>query len=110
MAIRILVPLDGSPLAECALAEAAALGTALARVTIDEFLDLKRAHAVVYLNRVRQRPQWKGIAPTVAVETGPPAETILDFCRTHQIDKIVMATHGRTGITRWVYGSVADKV
>jgi hypothetical protein len=41
---------------------------------------------------------------------GLAAETIIDYARHHPIDLIVMATHGRSGLQRWVYGSVADKV
>jgi len=41
---------------------------------------------------------------------GLPGETIIDYARRHPIDLIVMATHGRSGLQRWVYGSVADKV
>ena len=41
---------------------------------------------------------------------GRPAETILDFAQKHDIDRSVMASHGRTCLGRWVYGSVADKV
>jgi nucleotide-binding universal stress UspA family protein len=41
---------------------------------------------------------------------GGAAEAILVFARKRNVDRIVMSTHGRTGINRWVYGSVADKV
>ena len=46
----------------------------------------------------------------IAVGMGKPADVILDFARKHHVDRIVMCTHGRTGIYRWVYGSVANKV
>jgi hypothetical protein len=44
------------------------------------------------------------------VEVGPAAETVIDSAKRLEADLIVMATHGRSGLGRWVYGSVADKV
>ena len=127
---RILVPLDGSPLAELALPEALALAklpesrvTLLhvippiedvisdgELITIDQQWESRRIHAMHYLEKICERPDWKHVNVDVAVEMGIPAETILDFAQRHKIDRIVMTTHGRTGINRWVYGSVADKV
>ena len=42
--------------------------------------------------------------------TGDPAEAIVSFTETSPCDIIVMASHGRSGVTRWAIGSVADKV
>ena len=42
--------------------------------------------------------------------TGSPADDIVEFAEMNDIDLIAMSTHGRTGIRRWVYGSVAYKV
>jgi nucleotide-binding universal stress UspA family protein len=47
---------------------------------------------------------------TPLAEVGLPAETIIDYAQAHNVSLIVMSTHGRTGLSRWVYGSVADKV
>lgn len=44
------------------------------------------------------------------IDTGDPAECIVDYAAEHNVDLIVMSTHGRTGIQRWAYGSVATKV
>jgi nucleotide-binding universal stress UspA family protein len=41
---------------------------------------------------------------------GRVAETIIDYANRHSVDLIIMATHGRSGLSRWAYGSVADKV
>ena len=41
---------------------------------------------------------------------GDPAEKILEVCLRHDIDLIAMSTHGRSGIGRWLLGSIADKV
>lgn len=126
---RILVPLDGSPLAESALPEAQTLARALGgdvvflQVVPPEIIhefgltipiavpwEVLRDRALEYLNSIRARPEWKEIGTEAAIETGNPPEMILDFCQHHDIDRIVMATHGRTGLARWVIGSVADKV
>lgn len=128
---RILIPLDGSPLAESALPEANTLAKALGAevlllqvvpipeevineglrtIAIDEQWMAHKGRALAYLNGVRGRPEWAGIDVAVGVETGSPAEAILKVCRDKAIDRIVMATHGRTGLTRWMLGSVADKV
>jgi nucleotide-binding universal stress UspA family protein len=130
MSQRILVPLDGSPLAELALDEALVLaGLANSEVVllqvvptieevissgetfaIDERWQIQRARALRYLKTVSERPEWRKVKSAAAVEMGNPADVILDYARKHRIDRIVMSTHGRTGISRWVYGSVASKV
>lgn len=127
---HILVTLDGSELAEVALPEALTLANlpesqiTLLQVVppieevitdgeefaIDQQWERRRAGALRYLNRICDRPEWRGLHTHVAVEMGKPAEAILDFARRHNVNRIVMATHGRTGLGRWVYGSVADKV
>ena len=127
---RVLVPLDGSALAELALREALTLAklpdseVTLLQVVepieevitdgeefaIDQQWERRKSSALQYLNGIRSRPEWRSVHTQVAVEMGRPAETILDFAQKHDIDRIVMASHGRTGLGRWVYGSVADKV
>lgn len=127
---RILVALDGSELAERALPEVLALAklpeseVTLLQVVppvdevvgdgeefaIDQQWESRRINAARYLKRICARPEWRSVRARVAVETGRPAEAILDFARKHKMDRIVIATHGRTGLGRWVYGSVADKV
>ena len=130
MAQTILVPLDGSPLAELALPEALELAklpdsTVILLhviplieeiisdgevITVDQQWENRRIGALHYLKSVRAREEWKNVNVQIEVEMGNPAEAILEFARKHKIDRIVMTTHGRTGIKRWVYGSVADKV
>jgi len=127
---RILVPLDGSRLAELALPEALTLArlpeseiTLLQVVppieevitdgeefAIDQQWERRKISAQRYLSGICTLPEWLDLHAQVAVEMGRPAETILDFAQRHDIDRIVMASHGRTGLGRWVYGSVADKV
>lgn len=127
---HMLVTLDGSELAELALPEVLTLAklpeseiTLLQVVppigevisdgedfAIDQQWERRRASALRYLNGICARPEWHGVRTHVAVEMGKPAETILDFAQRHNVNRIVIATHGRTGLGRWVYGSVADKV
>jgi len=128
----ILVPLDGSELAEVALSEALTLAKGLnAEVTflkvveppedvisyagttivsIDEQAEVLKDKALKYINGICHRPEWKNVATCVAVEIGHPAETILDYCEGHGIDRIVIAALGRSGLRRWTVGSVAEKV
>ena len=63
-----------------------------------------------YLNRIAKRLQKKGFTVRAAVLLGHPAEEITVFAEEYNVSLIVMASHGRSGLTRWAYGSVADKV
>jgi nucleotide-binding universal stress UspA family protein len=128
---QILVPLDGSKLAESILpsveefARLAGASVTLLQViepiesVVDLFgqeypgveRDLQAADervAHTYLTGVAQRLLRAGIVAHTRVVVGPVAETIIQLA--HEFDLIAMATHGRSGIGRWVYGSVADKV
>jgi nucleotide-binding universal stress UspA family protein len=126
---HILVPLDGSELAELALADAFSLAQLnQAEVTLlqvispleylasngDIFLDelwtLQQDAAVRYLEDISKREECKNLKIHLAVEMGPVAERIIEYAHQASIDLMVMATHGRSGVKRWVYGSVADKV
>jgi nucleotide-binding universal stress UspA family protein len=126
----ILVPLDGSPLAERAVPYAEVLARPaggrlilvravpyLARPTgTDSFptLDAARVAAAhearAYLDGHAARLAGRGIAAEVAVPCEGEVEGILAEVGRHGADLIVMATHGRGGLGRWVYGSVAEGV
>jgi nucleotide-binding universal stress UspA family protein len=127
---RILVALDGSPLSEVAIPEASLLAKALdadvivlrivpivgdiiesgtMRIAVDEIWAAERDAASQYLAAIRDR-ELGGLRVEVLVEHGSPADAILDVARRRDVDRIVMTTHGRTGVTRWVLGSVAEKV
>lgn len=131
---HILVPLDGSPLAEAAIAPALALADkfgskiTLLRVAAQPYLPtdglsasyaelisglreqaLADARAYLSAQQGSLRQQGYNIQAQVT-ELEPVAEAILDVADADKIDMIVMSTHGRGGITRWVYGSVADRV
>lgn len=132
----ILVPLDGSELAERALGPAMALAkgvgsdVVLLRVVpspepLPEGLSAPGTPMVVPHHVVEQKEREEAEAylqkiysglPTahlffdVAVTTGYVADAIVDYAATHRVDLIVMSSHGRSGIGRWLYGSVAEKV
>jgi nucleotide-binding universal stress UspA family protein len=129
----ILVPVDGSPLAEQALPYAAALASnnttirlllvlrdpepvrdLLGReaVSRDEVLQQWRDAATASLRQLADRTrQYAGdLAFNVEVTVGDPAEQILKVAQERAIDLIVMTSHGRGAAGRVVYGSVADRV
>lgn len=70
----------------------------------------KQKQAERYLDRIAKRLQKKGMKVGTAVLLGHPAEEITVFAERTGVDLIVMASHGRSGPSRWAYGSVADKV
>ncbi len=124
---RILVPLDGSELAEQALDHAVALARAfgaelcLVRVVPVAALEIARAGAIVdidaevadaqeYLQSVAQRIEDEGVPTNYEVRRGDVTEEILAHAEDRECDLIVISTHGRSGIARWVYGSIADRV
>ena len=125
MFARVLVPLDGSSAAEAILPRVAELARGyrtdviLLRVVLAHTfpgVDPTEAqvHAVDeaqdYLAAVERSLRSRGIRAESAVRYGRPAEEILDHARVHGVDLIAMATHGRSGIQRWVLGSVAEAV
>ena len=79
---------------------------ALAERIKTEFYD--RAHN--YLTRLIPKYQGRDIEMDGVTMDAHPAEGILNLCETHMCDAIAMCTHGRTGMSRWRYGSVTEKV
>ncbi len=125
MLSTILVPLDGSPFAERALPYATTLArTAHARLLLlravlahplpgtDPALAQLTAvqHAEAALAAVAERLRRDGLAVDTAVYYDEAATAIADAAHYRHADLIVMSTHGRTGLGRWLYGSVADRV
>ena len=128
---KLLVPLDGSALAEEALVPAAEMVQALdaqlhlLRVTPSEHSRFETASMAdvfsdIELNEVEEAEAYleekaaafDGVDVHLAatVSDGSVAETIVNYAEAHDIDLIVMSSHGRTGLQKWVYGSVAEKV
>jgi len=127
---KILVTLDGSDLAKRALDQAEILAKVfdadLILLQVVPFMPIygspelvaplivdekQRESAERYLASVVEELRTKGFRATAVVKTGQqvPAE-IIDFAKDNGVDLIAMCTHGRSGITRWVVGSVALKV
>lgn len=127
----LLVPLDGSPLAEAALPYAVTIARASgARVLLltvlesepmrvlvvgDERLRAQieeawRSPAEGYLAGVAARLAARGVQADYKAVVGDPADQILAEAEGHRVTLIVMATHGRSGLQRVLLGSVADKV
>ena len=118
----IFVPLDGSPLAEHALpfatrlAEVTSARLVLCRIVPVRIIeppadDLALAHeARTYMEGVAGPLTAAGRRVETITQWGDPAACIVDEVQSQQADIVVMATHGRSGPGRWVYGSVADAV
>jgi nucleotide-binding universal stress UspA family protein len=130
---RIVVPLDGSELSERALpdatsqAKAFALPIHLIRVVdthvleqvggsaaafnytmLGEMFEQETRDAEAYLAEMTRRLENDGFTVTSDVRVGPVARSILDAIQ--EGDMIVLASHGRSGIKRWVLGSVAEEL
>jgi len=135
MQSKILVPLDGSPLAETVLPRAAAWARATSGVVLltrvsapsmvapptawtipapligyeDTLHDMDLARD--YLTDVALRLKQAGVEVETTGLDGDPAAAILAYVDEHpEVTLIAMATHGRSGLSRWVLGSVAEKV
>jgi nucleotide-binding universal stress UspA family protein len=109
----VVVPLDGSELAEAALLYGKALAERFGAtlylirvVDIDAPADVAAA-AREYLAKTAQKV---GIAAEITVRYGDPAAEIVDLVLELPDPAITMTTHGRSGLGRWLYGSVADRV
>ena len=70
----------------------------------------KERQAERYLGRIARRLMARGLTVQAEVLVGNPAEEIVSFANAAGANLIVMASHGRSGPSRWAYGSVADKV
>jgi nucleotide-binding universal stress UspA family protein len=106
--LRAVIPL------ERVIADTAQLGLTAAHATpaVDaaEIVDAERDEAGVYLARLAERFRAMGIAVETSTPEGPPEQAILEASREWPADLIVMTTHGRTGLGRLVFGSVAEAV
>jgi len=131
---RILVALDGSELAESVLPHAEALTKqsdpgsievilltvcdptlpatyyAPAPCDWDEMVQDWKRQDERYIAKIEKRLKDLGFNVRSVVLTGKPAETIVDYASENRASLIVMSTHGRSGLGRWVFGSVAEKV
>jgi len=128
---RIVVPLDGSPLAEIALDQATelarlsgaeirlvrvvdftmmekhgAFGLALEYAPPQQFFDAEQEDAETYLRETADRLRGSGVSVSYEVARGRVAQILANYCQ--RGDVVVMASHGRGGLSRWFLGSVAE--
>jgi len=130
---RILVPLDGSGFSECVFkhVKAIALGCGVPELVLLQVLEPITQHQVyellgdyqvrdiqnqaqasteTYVSQQAEKLKNEGLTVRTAVVSGNPSEEILDFAGKNQVDLIIMSTHGRSGVSRWVMGSVTGRV
>jgi len=127
---RIMVPLDGSLLAEQALPLACTLASAFEAELLltsavhssDQYGhyageenagDLEEAGRLAseqYLSAREQQLAAEGFRVRIRTAPGRPPIVISSLCDLEGVDLVVMTTHGRSGVSRWTMGSVADKV
>jgi len=138
---KILVPLDGSELAECVLphvetivkgcqvpevifirvvepspmpSTATDLGTVYTKADAEETRlkmdSLNMADAQGYLDGITSQHKFGAARNRDVVLVGKAAETVAEYAEKNGVDLIVIATHGRSGVSRWVWGATADKI
>ena len=135
---KIMVPLDGSELAECALphVEAITTGCKITNVVFVRVLEpmqlparlpaqgelgfqekdrreideQRKKNAEAYLEKILQKTALEGAVPSYEILEGNVAETLANWAEQKSVDLIIIASHGRSGVGRWVMGSVADRL
>ncbi len=131
---HIMAPLDGSELAECVLphVETLAHGCNVKKVTLVRVIEPLHMYggtesrfspedrqqleedavkiAKDYLDQIVKRLADSGIKARSEILYGHVAEKLIDYATENEVDIIVIATHGRSGISRWVWGSVTDRL
>jgi nucleotide-binding universal stress UspA family protein len=122
---KILVPLDGSRLAEKVIPQVEKIARCcqpevhLFQVVVTYEIDPEKEkeerarllrEAWQYLEKISTRLRKKKIKAHAVVAYGKDAVQICEYARRNKLDLVAMATHGRSGFSRWALGSVADKV
>lgn len=130
---KVLVPLDGSKLAECALPEVKKLAgsgiigevilmnafevdlvgipsTRPRMIDIDVLRSERLEMSRKYLERIQAGFASEGVAVKMESLEGTPAQTIVRYAESNNVDLIVIATHGYTGVRKLMFGSVALRV
>jgi nucleotide-binding universal stress UspA family protein len=128
---KILVPLDGSPFAECVLEHVKnmAVGKQIPQVilafvvepinqgvydmpanTLADIQQQSESASVEYLKNTASKLASEGIPAEWVILHGDIAKAILDYAGKNKIDLVIMSTHGLSGISRWAMGSVAYRV
>ncbi len=135
---KILVPLDGSKVGEAALPYVEELVSKMApkvkvEVTLLQVISSLTHYVIAgeasvqvpynereieqikgksrdYLDKTGECLRSKGVVVKIKVATGNAAEEIIKFAEETKTDLVAMSTHGRSGLSRWAFGSVTDKV
>ena len=124
---HVLVPLDGSSLAECVLPHVLAIAKAMkAQVTLLHVLDrpsgtgelptdplhwhIKKNTAKGYLDQIVTQLKETELYITSVILEGVPAELIIEYANTYDVDLIALSTHGRSGLSSWNISSVVQKI
>ncbi|MBL7165210.1 MAG: universal stress protein [Dehalococcoidales bacterium] len=131
---HVMIPLDGSELAECVLphVEAIVTGCSIGRATlvrvvtplkliggVESHISPEERHrleedsialATGYLEEKAQPLRERGVLVECAVLFGSVIDQLVDYTINHEVDLIIIATHGRSGVSRLFLGSVADRI
>ncbi len=128
---RILIPLDGSELAEAAVDPALAIAEPMGSEVVlfrvaqriprtqklaempdvyDDVVAATYREAQEYLEAIQKKVAYDKVSIEYRPASEGIARQILSYATGKQVDLIVMSSHGRTGVDRWVHGSVTRKV
>lgn len=129
---RVLVPLDGSGVGQAAIDLVSAMAPVLrAEIVLIQVVEPVRympsidglgaytmpindneieQEAVSFLERRAEELRHQGLSVSTVVKTGAATELILNYAAENNIDLIAMSTHGLSGLSRWVFGSVTEKI
>jgi nucleotide-binding universal stress UspA family protein len=131
---HVMVPLDGSELAECVLphVRAIAVGCSVVKVTLVRVVEplLIRGSVGVrispeekerlekqsmdeakdYLDQIAKSLKESGVAAESEVLSGDVVSKLVDYANMNEVDLVIISTHGRSGVSRWVWGSVTDRI
>ncbi len=128
MPYRILIPLDGSALAECVLPHALSLAKAMeAQVTLLQVVGqsvtggrsrsvdpmewhFSKAEGEAYLAQVAERLRVAGLPTEQVLLEGDAAVRVIDYAQTHNVNLILLSSHGRSGLSGWNASSVVQKI
>jgi nucleotide-binding universal stress UspA family protein len=125
---KILIPLDGSSLAECVLphgiSAAKALGAKVIVLQVVEPVETgnqaqtidplewhyKQAESTAYLRQITERFKAVGMPAEQTLLEGEPAERLIEYLRVNNTNLILLSSHGRSGLSRWTISSVVQKI
>jgi len=126
---KVLIPLDGSELAECSLdhlrnlSKGDKIGETILLHVLDPIIwcgegcdfvavrNIQFRQAEKYIDKIKSRLGSEGIhARAEILESGIVASSIVDYAKENAVDLIIISSHGYTGTKRWLFGSVALRV